>query len=391
MADALPLLLWFGIAATFYAYAGFPLLATLLGALRPRQRAAAAPAQPSSTVTVTVLIPAYNEENSIGAKIENTLASHYPAALLDIVVISDASTDRTNEIARSFRDRGVRLLVQEQRRGKTAGLNRAVADARGTVLVFTDANAMFQPGTIAALVQHLEARPVGLVSGYTRYTLTESGDVAEVTNLYTALEWRIKRAESRWGSCVGADGAIFAMRRALFRPLREDDINDFVLPLGVVAQGFECRFADDAYCSEKPGENIESEFRRQSRITNRTLRALWRNRRLLNPFRFPVFAFFLFSHKVLRFLVPLLLCVSGASLALLAVSNARYLGAALVALLLAGIGAWGPRLTKGTVMRRATSVLHAFVTINTAILNGWWKFLQGRSDVTWQHDRSPAR
>jgi cellulose synthase/poly-beta-1,6-N-acetylglucosamine synthase-like glycosyltransferase len=252
--------------------------------------------------------------------------------------------------------------------------------ARGDLVVFTDANASYSPSMLATLVRYFENPRIGLISGYTKYTMTEAGHVADATNAYTALERVIKRGESRWGCCVGADGAIFAMRRSLYRTLRDDDINDFVLPLAVIDQGHECVFAEDAFCSEHPGKDLESEFRRQSRITNRTLRALWRHAHLLNLFRFPRFAFFLFSHKVARFLVPVALVPSTIALAWLAPRGGVY-GAAAIAALLA--------LALATLSRtRALQFVNVFLTMNLAMLDGWRRFLTGRADITWQHDRS---
>ena len=220
---------WIGLCGTLYAYAGFPALATWLASLRRSTDAGAAATEPSTLVTI--VIPGVNEEHGIAAKIRNVLEADYPRSLLDVLVVSDASTDRTNEVAAGLAGDGVRIIIQETRCGKTAGLNRALGMARGDIIVFTDANAAYSPGTIRVLVDYFRDPRVGLITGYTRYTTTEGGDVADTTNAYTSLERTIKAAESQWGCCVGADGAIFAMRRSLFRPLRDDDINDFVLPL----------------------------------------------------------------------------------------------------------------------------------------------------------------
>ncbi len=319
--------------------------------------------------------------------------SEYPRALLDVIVVSDASTDGTNAIARSFEPEGVRLIVQERRSGKTAGLNRAIQIARGDVAVFTDANSAYPADGIRTLVDYFRDPTIGLVSGYTKYTVDDTGEVAEATNAYTTLERAIKKGESRWGCCVGADGAIFAMRRSLYRTLQDDDINDLVLPLSVIDQGFRCVLADDAYCTENPGENLESEFRRQSRITNRSLRAIWRRAHLLHPFRFPTFSFFLLSHKVLRFLAPVFLCASALALAALAPQSDRYLGLALAAAFTTGLLllAANPRLTRSATWLRPIRLLHVFVTMNLAMLHGWWKFITRRSEVTWQHDRMLSR
>jgi cellulose synthase/poly-beta-1,6-N-acetylglucosamine synthase-like glycosyltransferase len=384
---------WIGLFGTLYAYAGFPTLATWLAAFRRSNDQEAPATEPRASVTI--VIPAYNEKHAIAGKIRNVLEADYPRSLLDVLVVSDASTDGTTEVAAGFSGDGVRMIVQKTRRGKTAGLNRALDIARGDIVVFTDANATYPAGTIGVLVDYFRDPRVGLVTGYTRYTTTESGDVAGTTNAYTMLERIIKSAESQWGCCVGADGAIFAMRRSLYRTLRDDDINDFVLPLSVIDQGYRCVFASDAFCSEKPGKNLESEFRRQSRITNRTLRALWRNVHLLNPLRFPLFAFFLFSHKIVRFLVPAFIMLCLASALCLAPSGGFYLFAAFVVLLGVASGVVSAlkhpnAFVKGMAMDRLLRAAGVFVTINVAMLHGWWKFLSGQNDVTWRHDRSPA-
>lgn len=380
----LAIVFWGGLAGAIYAYAAFPALLALWARLVDRPRLGETPLQ---TPIVTVIVPAYNEEQAIGGKIRNVLDSHYSESLLDVIVVSDASTDRTDAIARAFEPRGVRLLVQERRQGKTAGLNRAMAIARGEIVVFTDANADFPPDAIGNLARYFADPRVGLVSGYTRYVQDADGRVAEATNLHTSLERVIKRAESLAGCCVGADGAIFAMRRSLYRTLGDDEINDFVLPLHVIDRGARCVFAEDAFCSERPGKNLESEFRRQSRITNRTLRALWRNAHLLNPLRSGRFAFFLFSHKVMRFCVPAFLVAAAVALAGLAVAGGPYRLLAALAAVGAGLVALGGRLPTGSRLSRIHGIAAAFLTINVAALDGWRKFLTGQGDVTWQHDR----
>jgi cellulose synthase/poly-beta-1,6-N-acetylglucosamine synthase-like glycosyltransferase len=380
---------WFGCCVTLYAYFGFPALMALLTATRRRDRGGVEP--PGSPTVVTVIVAAYNEEQSIGQKIRNVLASDYPPELLDVLVVSDASTDGTDAIARSFEADGVRLIVQERRRGKTAGLTRAIALARGEVVVFTDANATFPSDTIGTLVGHFRQPSIGLVTGYTKYVATSTGEIAEATNAYTSLERVIKAAESRWGCCVGADGAVFAMRRSLYQPLDDDDINDFVMPLGVIEDGYQCVLAEDAFCSENPGKSLESEFRRQTRITNRTLRAIWRRVHLLNPVKFGLFSFFLFSHKLVRFLVPVLLMLSGVSLALLARTSAVYLaatiGAAAAVILATRVQSKPTSAFPWSLAGRLLYLLNTFLTINIAILLGWWHFVRGQSDTMWQHDR----
>ncbi|HSL21157.1 MAG TPA: glycosyltransferase family 2 protein [Vicinamibacterales bacterium] len=388
----LALVFWLGVCGTLYSYVLFPALAAVLAR---RHRSTLRHDDREPELAVTLIIPAYNEERSIGARIHNALEADYPRALFEIIVVSDASTDATDEIVRSFRDPRVRLLVQPARRGKTAGLNEAVRAARGEIVVFTDANAAYPRGTIRRLAQYFRQPAIGLVTGYTRYALNGTGAVSETSNVYTSIERVIKKAESAWGCCVGADGAIFAIRRALYMPLRADDINDFVIPLSIAERGYRCVLAEDVFCSEGSSHSLDSEFRRQSRITNRTLRALWRNARLLNPLRFPRLSFFLFSHKVLRFGVPVFLVMSGVSLALLAPREPLYFAAA-GAVLCGGAGVLFARNRPGSLLAldhpwlKPLRMTHVFLTVNAAMLHGWWRFLSGQGDVTWQHDRSAA-
>jgi len=391
------ILFWVGVCGTFYAYLGYPAVVSFLAAMKPKKGEISIPFEGRDGLaqTITVIIPAYNEENVIGMKIRNVLSTNYPRQILDVIVVSDGSNDRTDEIARTFAKDGVRLIVQETREGKTAGLNRAIELAKGEIVVFTDANAIYPTDAILRMLRYFDNPQVGLVTGYTKYTMTREGSVTEATNVYTTLERFVKRAESEWGRCVGADGAIFTIRKSLYRTLREDDINDFVMPLNVIDQGYQCVFADDAYCSEISPKDLESEFRRQSRITNRTLRALWRNRHLLNPFRFPSYAFFLFSHKVVRFLVPGFIILSVCSLVFLAPRGGAYLVAGVVAFLSIAMAALSnvapsiasPRFPTGRPVR----FLGIFFMINLAVLHGWWKFISGRKDVMWQHDRSAGQ
>lgn len=376
---------WAGPLAALYAYAVFPLLMRL--AARRRIASAEPPARESVLPMVSVIVPAYNEEQHLAARIQNVLASDYPKDRLDVIVVSDCSTDGTNDIARSFESSGVRVLVQETRRGKSAGLNRAVAASVGELVVFTDANASFPADAIGNLARYFRDPRIGLVTGYTRYTVDRRGDVADATNAYTSIERIIKRGESRWGCCVGADGAIFAMRRSLYRELRSEDINDLVLPLSVIDQGYRCVLAEDAYCSEHAGETLDNEFRRQSRITNRTLRALTRRVHLLNPLRFPVFSFLLLSHKILRFLVPLLLPLSALAAVYIAGTGWARLAVAAAAISVAAVLFRGP-LSRLALSIRPMRLLHVFITMNLAMLHGWWKFVRGDMEATWQHGRA---
>jgi hypothetical protein len=274
------------------------------------------------------------------------------------------------------------LRAYPERSGKTACLNKVVPDAKGDILVFTDANSMFPSDTILKLVRNFSDSRVGLVTGWTRYRKAGGGE--ETTGLYARLEKTIKYGESLVSSCVGADGAVFAVRKALYRPLKDCDINDFVIPLNVIGQGKRVVLDPGVYCVEEPSEGEVREYRRQVRITNRTLGAIRRNIGFLNPLDYGPFAFFLLSHKVIRFLVPFFFLGLFCSGVILFGKSAVYAGlviaqAAFIAAGISGIF----RYLDGRLIQLCSFVL---LTIFAQFV-GWVRWAAGKSDVIWQPER----
>ena len=328
---------------------------------------------------ISVIISVFNEEGVIRDKIRNTLKLLYPKELLEIIIVSDGSTDETNSIASSFEDSGIRLEAFPERKGKTACLNQVVPKAEGDIIVFTDANSMFLPDTLLKFSRNFKCGEIGLVTGWTKYR--KPGGNEESVGLYARLEMVTKRAESMISSCVGADGAVFAIRKNLYRPLQDNDINDFVIPLNVIAQGKRVVLDSDVYCIEEPGENEAKEYSRQVRITNRTLGAMGRNIQFLNPFSYGSFAFFLFSHKLVRFLVPFTFLgtlVTALSLANQSIFHAIF---SILQLLFICIGIAGMfRL----LTDRLTQLCSFFLLTNLAQLVGWIRWASGKADVMWK-------
>lgn len=363
---------------TAYSYAVYPLILAFLS-LFIRKEAAVSRIKPG----VTLIISAYNEEGAIAKKIENSLSLDYPKDSIEIIVVSDGSTDKTNDIVKGYGTAGVVLLSNPVRRGKTAGLNDAVAAARGDVIVFSDADSMYEPQAVNKMVSLLGSPGIGLVTGSTRYTSGGHAGVQETSGIYTRLERCIKRLESSVGSCVGADGAIFAMRRPLYKQLMGDDINDLVIPLGVVKQGYRVVFHDGLLCTEESSSDSAAEFRRQIRITNRTLRALFRHLELKNFFRYPLFSFELISHKLIRLSVPFFLL-------LLIFFNALLIGEGLAyKLIFAGQAVFYATAFIGFIQERMgkkgrfSSFIYHFAMVNISMLLGWVKYLSGEKHVTW--------
>jgi len=341
-----------------------------------------------ATPGMTLLISAFNEEDVIAEKVENALALDYPKENLEIIVVSDHSTDRTDEIVKRYQDRGVKLLTLPVRQGKTAGLNEAVRQAQGEIVVFSDADSLYKPDALRIIASSLAGdASVGLVTGSTDYASRGEGRMVVTTSMYTRFERFLKRYESRLGSCVGADGALFGMRKDLYEPLQQDDINDFVLPLRVVRQGYRVVLREDLICFEAPAVDERGEFRRQARITNRTLRALFRHATLMNVFIYPLFSFELISHKLLKLSAPLFM-LSLLPLNLLLLAQGPVF-AAMLALQVAGYGfclvrGWRERSGKKPV---SAGFLYHFVMVNVSMLVGWTKFLTGQKSVIWSPQR----
>ncbi|MBC2714616.1 MAG: glycosyltransferase family 2 protein [Desulfobacteraceae bacterium] len=254
---------------------------------------------------VSIIISAYNEEKDIEEKVRNTLLLDYPEDKLEIIVSSDGSADRTNEIVAGIKDKRLILRAFTARLGKTACLNKVIPDIKGEIVVFTDANSMLASDMLKHLVKNFYDPTIGAVSGWTKYCNPDSGE--ETTGLYAKLEKKTKLDESMVSSCVGADGAIFAIRKELYVPLGANDINDFIIPLNVIKQGKRVILDENIFCVEETTKGIKNIYSRQVRITTRTAWAIRRNIGLLNIFKYGSFSFFLLSHKVLRLLTPFFL------------------------------------------------------------------------------------
>jgi len=375
-------LFWLSLLLIAYAYVGYPAVLWLAARFGAPARGGDS-ARELPLPSLTMIVSAFNEEQVIGQKIENTLALDYPTELLEIVVISDGSTDRTCDVVREYADRGVVLRHYSGRIGKTACLNRALPMALGSIVVFSDANSTYQLGALRALVQPFQDGTVGFVTGWTRYGSTEGATTTGSLGIYSKLELATKALETRLGSCIGADGAIFAIRKELYVPLQDYDINDLVIPLSINLQGYRGVLQTGAVCFEKDAGGSKGEFHRQVRITNRTIRAILNYRQLLNPFKYGLLSFKLFSHKMCRFLVPpflVSLLVSNLLLvghgpffqAVLAAQGVFYLAAVVAAFSMSS----GP-------LHRGAELARTFVVFNAAVMLAWVKYLQGETYTTW--------
>lgn len=374
----MPTFFWASVVLILYIYIGYPMLLRLLprNPVRIRENA--------ELPSVTVLIPAYNEADVIEQTVRNKLEQAYPSDRLEVIVISDESSDGTDEIVRTIanQDSRVKLLRQEPRQGKTAGLNRAVEEAAGEIIIFSDANSQFAPDALKHLVAPFSDDSVGYVTGKMAYVNEEGNLIGDGCGAYMRYENSLREWESKVSSVVGVDGGVDAVRKSLYQPMSPDQLPDFVQPLKVIEQGKRVVYTDRALLQEESLKDSQSEFRMRVRVSLRAYWAMWDMRHLMNPLRYGVFSLQLISHKLLRYLafVPLLAgLVSGL---VLADAHWIYALASIVQIVFYSIA--GYSIVEGGSGNRWVNLINYFSLINTASLIAFVKFVKGEKIVIWK-------
>jgi len=372
------LLFFIAISCVFYVYAGYPLLALLLGAISNR-RVASADNEPF----ISILIAAYNEADAIEATVRNKLALDYPQDRLEVIVISDGSSDRTDTIVRAIADPRLRLIRQEPRAGKTSALNLAVPQAKGEIIVFSDANSIYAPETIRLLAAAFVDPAVGYVTGRMIYADPDGTPIGAGCSAYMRYENMLRDIETRLGSVVGVDGGIDAVRTALYRPMNADQLPDFVLPLKVVEQGYRVVFEPRALLWENSLKAAADEYKMRVRVSLRAFWALYDMRVLLLPWGSPLFAWQLWSHKVMRYLCFIPLGIAFGTNALLFGTNLFFSSFFLIqaAAYLAALIA--PLVERSGISNSLLSFARYFLLLNVASAHAFCKFLTGKKQVLW--------
>lgn len=378
------MIFWTAMFLLFYVYAGYPLLLSLIGLFVRGKR----PDQ-GYYPQLSVLIAAYNEEGAIAEKIRQTLALEYPENRLEVLVLSDCSTDRTDEIVKSYPDRRVRLVRMAERRGKTSAQNFGIREAQGDVVVFSDATAIYHSKALAYLATNYQDPKVGAVSG--RYKYFDPEDQSP-TGLGSSAFWNyenlIKMMQSRISTITGCCGCIYSVRKAAYTDLRDDIISDLVQPLQVIRKGYKVLFEDRALAYEETTKSTKEEFSMRVRVVTRAMRGLLSVSDVLKPWKFPWPAFQLWSHKVLRWMVPLFLIAIFISNLFLLDKNQPFFRAVMVAQLAFYAAAI---LNMVLPLHRAFKPLGIplfFCTLNAAALFSMVELGRGKKYVTWQTVRA---
>lgn len=332
---------------------------------------------------LTLIIAAYNEEKVIKSRIENCLALDYPRELLEIIIASDGCDDKTNEIVGKYKDRGITLFDYKERRGKVNVLNETVPKAKNNIVVFSDANTMFARDALKKLVKHFGDERVGCVCGGLHFVNADGSKTGELEGFYWRYETRLKIMEGRRGSLLGANGAIFAVRKELFVACPADTIvEDFVMPMRILQRGHMVLYDPTASAIEEAAHKIIHEKQRRIRIGAGDFQALFRLLPMLNPLKgFPALAFF--SHKVLRWFAPFFLVFSFISnlflinhpfYSVLFVLQSTFYMSAFI----------GQMLSWSGINMRFFNLCYYFVSMNLALFLGFLRYVSGRQKVAWQ-------
>ncbi len=370
------ILFWSSLVFILYTYVGYPILLWLHSRFAGKEILK----QPI-TPFVSIIISALNEEKRIGARLDNILAQKYPADHLEIIVISDGSTDRTGDIVRSYCNLIVRLLELPERKGKAYALNLGLAKARGEIVVFADARQRFEPDVVAQLVANFNDVSVGCVSGELKFLKSDESNIQAEMGVYWKYEKWIRKMESRSGSVVGATGAIYAMRRNIYKPLPADTLLDDVLnPLNVVIQGYRCVFDGSAVAYDSVSQDTTEEWTRKVRTLAGNWQLLSLNPELVMPILNPLWLKFM-SHKIFRLLVPFALAGVFVSSLLLQSPVYRLFLLAQLLLYVIAILTW---FVPGIKANKIASLTYFFVIMNIAALVGFWRWITGRCTTVWK-------
>ncbi|HEX3145360.1 MAG TPA: glycosyltransferase family 2 protein [Pyrinomonadaceae bacterium] len=370
---------WASAAALVYTYAGYPALIALISALRPRKVR-----RSDFTPSLTIIITAYNEERALAAKLQNTLALDYPRELTEIIVASDCSNDRTDEIVQSFHGQGVILHRQPQRLGKTAAQNAAVEKARGEIIVFSDATSLYEADALRTIVRNFADATVGCVGGRLVYVDPADTHIGRGAKSYWGYETFLKRHESNAGSLIGVSGCLYAVRKSAYVPLYNEACSDFIIATKMVEQGLRAIYEPEAVCAEETNQRQDNELRMRVRVIAQTFTDLWRHRAMLNPLHSGLYGIQLLSHKVMRYFVPFFLMGLFAASAVLANYSTMFRALFLVQSLGYMCGAISWLLENFGVRSRLLALPHYFVLANVASVIAMFQFLRGEKYARWE-------
>jgi poly-beta-1,6-N-acetyl-D-glucosamine synthase len=382
---ALKIIFWVSLFIIAYSYAGYGILLYVMVRIKKLLQKVPKLSDGTYEPEVSLVVAAYNEEEFIHIKIKNTLELDYPREKLQVIFITDGSSDSTPQI---IRDSPFELLHQPERRGKVAAMNRAIGYVKAPIVVFCDANTLLNRQCIRELVKHYTDRKVGAVAGEKKVLAGADAQAAGAEGIYWKYESALKRLDSELYSVVGAAGELFSVRTHLFERAKEDTIiEDFVQSLQVCLKGYVVRYEPKAYATESASLTMRDEQKRKVRICAGAFQAMYILRELFNVFKYPVLSFQFISHRILRWtLCPVCLVLVLISNIGIVLGGAGWIYSLLLALqacfyVLAIIG-W--LYANKNIKLKLLYIPYYFLFMNISVFMGFARFLQKRQTVLWE-------
>lgn len=396
----LVIIFWFALFIVFYTYLGYGIVLYILVKLKelfvkPVKRSL--PSSSSDLPEVTLFITAFNEEDVVDEKMENSLELDYPAEKLHIVWVTDGSDDGTNERLQTRWAGKATVHFQPLRQGKTAAMTRGMTLVATPLVVFTDANTMVNREAIKEIVLSFQDPKVGCVAGEKRIAVqTKDGAAAGGEGIYWKYESTLKALDARLYSAVGAAGELFAVRRELFEAMEPDTLlDDFILSMRITMKGYTIAYCTNAYAIESGSADMREEEKRKVRIAAGGLQSIWRLRPLLNPFRYGVLSFQYTSHRVLRWSITpfLLFALFPLNVVILLLSwwssgitgfFVFYSVLLALQLLFYGLGYWGYYLSTKQIKNKLLFIPYYFLFMNVNVLKGIRYLKKKKGSGAWE-------
>ncbi len=367
---------WISVFSIVWVYVGYYLFLSLISLFYTKKVQ-----QNDSTPSVSIIITAYNEEKSIASKLDNCLDIDYPAENLEIIVASDGSTDKTNDIVKDYSDKGVKLVVISDRKGKHYAQKQGIEASHHDIVVFTDATTRLERNSIRMIVRSFADPKIGCVSGTDRIN---GGDKpAHGEGVYVKYEMKLRSLESSISSLVGVSGSFFAARKMICDTWYSDMSSDFFVPVIAYMQGYRSVLDDDAIGQYTVVRNPEREFERKVRTVVHGIQVVMRLKPILNPFRYGFYSFQMFNHKLMRWLIPIAFFACLVTNILLVNVNLLY-QFLLVFQISFYVSALSAFMFKSLEKNTLFKIPFFLVMVNTSIIVAWYKYFCGEKYVSWE-------
>ncbi len=367
-----------------YNYAGYAIIVVLFNKFFKRKKIADSAS--ASLPTVSFIVAAYNEQDCMRQKIENSLQQNYPAHRIEYIFITDGSTDNTPNIVKEYSQ--VKLLHSDQRAGKSAALNRAVSLANNNILIFSDANTNLNVDAVMNIAKHYADPNTGGVAGEKKVLKASENEVGGSEGLYWKYESFLKKIDSEFYSVVGAAGELFSVRKELYEPIQNNIIlDDFVISLKIAKRGYRIQYEPNAYASELPSFSLKEEEKRKIRISAGAFQAMAILKSLFKFWKQPRLSFLYISHRVLRWtLTPLSLIIAFISNAVLFFySDHPFFKITFVAqLLFYGFAFLGGAFPSQTKNIKLVKLAYYFVFMNISVIRGFFRYMKGSQSASWE-------